>query len=545
MSIHLRGIRMRFPSTCTCLVASAALLLSAKPTLAQAVAEPASPSDVAETAAADAPLPSAYLPATEASAELAAESNLDVNLDANLDANLEANAEAAAGGAPNCCDKKKQAALKKAIAGAYAPMFYDNKFEYLCDPCYNGWHLGEDFKRLCAGQCWAVDIGGQYRLRYHNEHNHRGLGLTGRDDEFLLHRTRLYANAEYGNFFRAYVEGIDAESNYEDFAPRSIEVNRSDVLNAFIDVKMLDGASGEWWARAGRQELLYGNQRTVSPLDWANTRRTFDGFKVFYKGQDWNADVFWTRPLITDPHNFDNPDQSQEFLGAYTTYKGAKDQTFDFYFLRFSESAAATEFYFNTFGARWNWKSGDWLAETEGMYQFGKFGAADHVAGAFVTGVGRDFPDVEWKPQLWVYYDWSSGDETIGNAYHHLFPLTHKYWGWMDLFGFRNLEDFNVQLNAKPHEKWKFTAWWHMFYLQDGDDVPYLVNAAPFTTTPGGDQELGQELDFILSWQVAARLSVDFGYSHFFAGDWYATNPTPNLFSGDADFYYIQAALNF
>lgn len=517
--------------------ASAAILLSAESSLAQLPAESQSVLGAARPSADDAPLPPEALPAAEAS--------LEGKLEANLDATMEAAAAGGAGGAPNCCDKKKQAALKKAIGGAYAPMFYDNNFEYLCDPCYNGWHLGEDFKRMPLGDCWAVDIGGQYRFRYHNEHNHRGLGLTGRDDEFLLHRTRLYANAEYGNFFRAYVEGIDAESNYEDFTPRPIEVNRSDLLNAFVDGKLHDGCSGELWARVGRQELLYGNQRTASPLDWANTRRTFDGAKLMWKGQDWNTDLFWTRPVPVDPHNFDNPDQSQEFLGAYATYKGTKDQTFDFYFLRFSESAAATEFYFNTFGARWTWKSGDWLAETEGMYQFGKFGANDHVGGAFVTGVGHDFPNATWKPQLWAFYDWSSGDETIGNAYHHLFPLTHKYWGWMDLFGFRNLEDFNVQLTAKPSDKVKLTAWWHMFNLQDGDDVPYLVNAAPFTVTPGGDQELGQELDFIVSWAATSRLSFDLGYSHFFAGDWYATNPTPNLFSGDADFYYIQGQLNF
>lgn len=473
----------------------------------------------------------------------ASEANLDA---ANVETAAEANAEAgAAGGAVDCCDKKKQAALNKAVAGAYAPVFYNNKFEYLCDPCYNDWHLGEDFKRMNVGDCWFVDVGGQYRLRYHNEHNIRGLGLTGRDDEFLLHRTRVYANAEYGNFFRGYVEYIDAESNYENFAPRPIEVDRSDVINAFVDAKLVERGSGELWARVGRQELIYGAQRLVSPLDWGNTRRTFDGFKLLWKGQDWDADVFWTRPVPVDPHNFNNPDQSQEFLGAYTTYKGAQNQTFDFYFLRYSESDAATEFYFNTFGTRWNWSACNWLAEAEGMYQFGKFNGDDHVAGAFVIGGGRAFPDLPWSPTLAAYYDWASGDETIGNGFHYLFPLAHMYWGWMDLFGFRNLEDFNVKLMTQPHERVKFIAWWHMFNLQDGDDVPYTVAMTPFTTTPGGDQELGQELDLIISWAVADRLTVDLGYSHFFTGDWYATNPTANLFSGDADFYYLQATLNF
>src|SRR5688572_32460769 len=44
-------------------------------------------------------------------------------------------------------------------------------------------------------------------------------------------------------------------------------------LNLFADALISDYGSGEWWGRVGRQELLYGEQRLISPLDWANTRR--------------------------------------------------------------------------------------------------------------------------------------------------------------------------------------------------------------------------------------------------------------------------------
>src|SRR6185503_12756174 len=137
----------------------------------------------------------------------------------------------------------KQAALKKAVASAYAPLFFDNKFDYLCDPNYDDWHLGEDLKRLCIGNCGVLDVGGQYRARLHNERNFRGFGLTGVDDDFLLHRTRLFMNGKFGDRFRVYAEFIDAESNYENSPPRAIEVNRADMLNLFADAKlfMLEG----------------------------------------------------------------------------------------------------------------------------------------------------------------------------------------------------------------------------------------------------------------------------------------------------------------
>ena len=88
----------------------------------------------------------------------------------------------------------------------------------------------------------------------------RGLRLTGRDDDFLLHRTRLYFNAEKGDYVRVFAEMIHAESNYENVAPRPIEVNRTDMLKLFADIKLYESCCGELWARVGRQELLYGAQ---------------------------------------------------------------------------------------------------------------------------------------------------------------------------------------------------------------------------------------------------------------------------------------------
>ena len=46
------------------------------------------------------------------------------------------------------------------------------------------------------GDCWMLDLGGQYRARYMDEQNIRGLDLTGNDDDFLLHRTRLFAQRQ-------------------------------------------------------------------------------------------------------------------------------------------------------------------------------------------------------------------------------------------------------------------------------------------------------------------------------------------------------------
>lgn len=442
-----------------------------------------------------------------------------------------------------CPPNTKKASLAAAVAGAHKPLFYDNDFSYVCNPAYCDWHLGDNLKQRCLGNCITYDVGGQFRMRHHSERNHRGLGLTGNDDDFLLYRTRLYGDVNVGDSFRVYIEGLDAVSNYETFNPRPIEENRFDVQNLFADLKLMEHCRGDLWARYGRQELLYGAQRTVSPLDWANTRRTFEGAKLFWRGKNWNIDGFWTRPMTVDVNHFDSPNYDQEFGGVYSTYKGFENSTVDYYYLRYVNTVSP--FDFDTLGMRWAGKHRDWLYEMEAAVQLGEFQGNDHNAGAFTLGLGRKFDDVCWTPAIWLYYDWASGSNVQGNGYHHLFPLAHKYLGFMDLFGRRNIETPNVQFSMKPHKKLTLMLWYYYFFLENQNDVPYTVTMAPFNAGAApASPDLGHEIDLTATWKFTPRTAILFGYSHFFSGDYY--KQTPGLtYRGDADFFYSQLTVNF
>jgi hypothetical protein len=452
------------------------------------------------------------------------------------------------------CDGEKQAKLQQAVAGAYKNVFYENNFDYLCDPCYSSRVLGDQLKRLSVTDGVIVDVGGQYRLRHHSERNFRngapyGPGLTGFDDDFLLHRTRLYVNAEVGTRFRFYGEMLDAVSNYEELTPRPIEENRTDIQNLFGDFLLLDGCRGSLTARLGRQELQYGSQRLISPLDWANTRRTFDGGQLLWKGTNWNVDALWTRPLQRRNPDYltrlDAPAWDEELYGLFSTYKGLDNGSIDLYWLAYDNHAIG--FLYDTLGARWSGDRGDWLYEFEGAYQFGRNAdGSDHAAGAWTLGLGRRFSDLQWKPTLWAFYDWASGDDTRGNGFHHLFPLAHKYLGFMDLFGRRNIQTANLQLTMAPHDKLRLLAWYYYFALQNIDDVPYDVVMAPFANLPAGSagsRDLGHEIDLSATWLISPRTNLVLGYSHFFSGAFYDTSPVP--YSGDADFLWTQFTVNF
>jgi hypothetical protein len=399
------------------------------------------------------------------------------------------------------------------------------------------------------GSSLQINFGGQYRARHQSERNIRGLGLTGVDDDFLLHRTRLHADARLGQRFKAYAEMIDAESNYENFPPRSIEVNRGDMLNLYGEGLLFGDAGGDaLWLRVGRQELVYGSQRLVSPLDWGNTRRTFEGVKAYWQGRDWNLDAFWTRPVIVDTRNFDSPHQDQEFMGLFGSFHGWESEQIDVYFLKFNDGASPNLQQISTIGSRWYGESRHWLGELEGAVQFGDNTDGSERSAGFVTaGVGHRFPALCGSPVVWFYYDWASGTDDRGAAhgFHHLFPLAHRYLGFMDLFGRSNIESPNVLATWQLGQRLKLTSWYYYFFLENKNDTPYTVAMTPINAANAPrSADLGQELDLLLSWQLARRAELQFGYSHFFTGRYFAdTAGVP--YRGDADFFYTQFTVDF
>lgn len=443
----------------------------------------------------------------------------------------------------------------------YKPLFYDNDFSYLSGPNPGPWFPGDAFKQLQPAPGCTLDTGGEIRFRDHHEHELRGSNLSGNSDDFLLQRMRLFGNLKLGSAVRIYGEAIDAVSSFENDPPRTIEENRFDALNLFGDLLVFETGDGKFYGRAGRQEVLYGAERLVSPLDWANTRRTFDGAKMYYRGKRLSVDSWWLRPVpfgqhINNDHNFDAPDQSQEFVGVYISDKLKPNHTLDYYYLRLAEHDAPgspanpVNFDVNLFGGRWLGRQGNWLCEFEGGYQLGTYGAQAQEAGFAVVGGGHEWSRQSWKPTLWCYYDWASGDQNPTDAKHNtfnqLFPLAHKYFGFMDLIARQNIQDFNCLLTATPTKKTKALVWWHVFHLAEARDALYNAAGVPFRSDPTGASgtDVGQELDLLWQVQVNPRADVLFGYSHFWAGAFVeATNPAG--VSGDADFYYSQWSYRF
>ncbi|MXS85845.1 alginate export family protein [Nitrosomonas sp. HPC101] len=433
---------------------------------------------------------------------------------------------------------------------------YDFDFRYLEQPGHEK-DFFDPVKRIHLGTDWLLSFGGSFWYRYMRETDSR-LNATGINNDYHLLRTRLHADLWYQDRFRLFAEMLDARAFGLDLPSLAIDRNRTDMLNLFADIKLGQAMDGSAYLRVGRQELLYGSQRLISTLDWANTRRTFQGVKTFWQNPTFNLDAFWVRPMTTEPNDFDNWDKDRNFVGLWGTYKAIPGQVFDLYYLNLIDNRMVSpanvavgnvlqgDSVLHTVGARW---VGDYeriLYELEGMYQFGRRSHLDISAFSIASGVGYQLP-LPMNPQFWLRYDFASGDKNPedgrSGTFNQLFPFGHYYFGYTDLVGRQNIHDFNAQFSMNPQPWVSFTGQYHRFYLANKHD--YLYNAAGmgFVRDISGQsgRHVGDEIDFVVNFHIDRHHDILLGYSKLFTGT-FVKNQRPGV---SPDLFYAQYNFRF
>jgi len=179
-----------------------------------------------------------------------------------------------------------------------------------------------------------LSIGGQARGRLESWSNFGFGGAGSRDDTFGLLRLRFHGDLVAGRHFRLFAEGKSALATGRDLPGglRTLDVDTIALQNAFLDFSV-PFQEGSFTVRTGRQELQFGKQRLVSPLDWANTRRTFDGFRGILKQGNWRVDGFWTRSVRTQKYSFNQNDSGSDLFGLYAIGKLPAKLAVDLYWL--------------------------------------------------------------------------------------------------------------------------------------------------------------------------------------------------------------------
>ena len=391
-----------------------------------------------------------------------------------------------------------------------------------------------------------LSVGGQARMRleYWDAFGFR----DNNQDSFLLTRLRLHGDLHVGEQLRFFVEGKSALATDRDLpgGDRALDRDELDLQQAFADM-LLPGEDMSLRFRGGRQMLLFGKQRLVSPLDWSNSLRAWDGIDVQWKGFGWTVDAFYTEYVNIEKYASNDHDLDESFYGVYANGPmGDSGVKADLYWLRRERDPMSDRR--NTVGARLFGKCGEsgFDYDLEAAYQFGHAGSLD--VSAFMVGaeLGYTFATAAMEPRVWLGIDYGSGDDnpTDGDlgTFDQLYPLGHAYLGYIDVVGRQNIFDVSLGVKAKPIDKLTLQLAGHCFWRAEDDDA--LYNAGGGVVRAGGatsEKFVGAEVDLTASYQLNRHVNLSAGYSHFFAGP-FIERSGPGQ---DIDFAYLQAEVTF
>ena len=408
----------------------------------------------------------------------------------------------------------------------------------------------DEIKYLPIGDHSVASFGGQVRGRWEVWNNFNF--APENDDDFGLLRIRLHGDLHVGDHVRVFIEGKSATATDRDLpgGRRTLDVDELDLQNAFADWKAGVGA-WDTTLRLGRQELSYGAQRLVSPLDWSNTRRTWDGARVILQNEAWRVDTFATRPVEIEKYELNEADNDQEFYGIYAVHAIPEIKlSVDVYLLRLDRDTVpdgGEER--STAGLRLNGTCPLTGVEydAEGGWQFGDSGTRDIKAWFAAIEAGYTLRDVTGQPRAYLGYDIASGDDdpTDGDngTFNQLFPLGHAFLGYIDVLGRQNVIDFSQGVSCWPVEKiLQVRADHHLFHRTERADAVYNVGGGVLREADAGtSSEIGSEIDLTITYKLDRNTQLAGGYSHFFAGKFIEQSGP----SDDIDFLFASVQVTF
>lgn len=442
--------------------------------------------------------------------------------------------------------------------------------------------LVNDLLREQSGGFTNWDIGGQVRARFEGK---SGFAVPGTgansvdfsgltpDNNYWLLRSKLHVGWRPLSWVNLFGEARDSQSFSDDRVPEP-EEDSLDLHQAWVNIG--DPKEFPLSAKVGRQELSYGDERLVGAFDWNNIGRVFDAAKVRYDNPEFWVDAFTGRVVLANDGEFNVVNDYDWFSGIYSSSRTlVPKHEAQFYFLARNTGAespnattgspqaggpTARDIY--TLGARFQslpGQFGPWDYDAELAGQFGNFYDAtagerlDHRAFAAHAAGGYTWKDTPFTPRAGLEYNFGSGDsdptDDTHGTFENLFPTNHKFYGFMDFFSWQNMHDVRLTTSVKPSKALTVTLDYHLFWLADTSDYFYGVSGAPrrsggYGIQPGNDSFAGSEIEVVATYRVTRFGVLQAGYGHFFRGD-YIKQSLDATGSQDADWVYVQAALNF
>jgi hypothetical protein len=395
-----------------------------------------------------------------------------------------------------------------------------------------------------------LHIGGEYRDRLEGP---TGIGFTTTNDFYVLDRLRVSVAIHHKEWLKFFGQVQDSRIFFNHHIASANPYEDTWTLwQAYAQV----GSSTSGWgdALAGRQVLRFGDERLIGPSDWLNVGRTFDVVRVDVHHPGYEVSVFASSVVPGSNTFLHRAIPGNNLYGVYGSFKNiVPSATFEPYVLwrlapgnfALPETVGGGHLDEVTIGLHLKGTlpaEFDYDAEFDG--QKGSLGVYSIGAWAGYASLGKTFRKVAAAPRVFLEGNCASGNPAgrDWNTFDELYPSNHDKYGFADLVGRRNLEQFRVGAQENIGEKWKINEASEGYWLATANDNFYASSGAiAVPAHPGASPHIGNELDLIAEYQLNKGINFGFGYARLFAGQFLRTATQGH----DYDYPYAYVEYNF
>ncbi|MDH6304759.1 hypothetical protein M2459_001496 [Parabacteroides sp. PF5-5] len=305
-----------------------------------------------------------------------------------------------------------------------------------------------------------------------------------------------------------------------------IDKNGRFILNeAWANLDLGNG----FFAKLGRQSLVYDDDRILGSLDWNVAGRFHDALKLGYENPQNKLHLILAfnqndEKTIGGTYYAPGAQPYKNMQTLWYQHIGSKAFNASFLLMNLGQEAGSTEEkksdtkYLQTLGTNISYQPNAFSLYGTFYYQFGKTVASKDVS-AYMFALNASYQiNSTWK--LMVATDYLSGDEGDPGDYKAFNPLYgthHKFYGTMDYFyasPFINgmnpgLWDNQIGITYKASPKVTCLLNYHYF----------LTTADVYVDNKEQDKGLGSEIDLQLNWSIMKDVTLSAGYSMMFGTD--------------------------
>ncbi len=358
-----------------------------------------------------------------------------------------------------------------------------------------------------------IQLGGEYRMRVES---FQGMGF--RDDSgdtHALNRVRLNLGIRPTGWLKVFVQGQDARIWGNSRVPSAPPYKDSmDLRQGYLELG--DSDQKAFGLRAGRQELVFGEQRLIGHTSWSNTARSFDAVRATVRVSGVRIDAWASSVVVIRDATFNRSETGNNFHGIYASAKPGE---------AYALWRVGPGLDFKTYGARRAGKlprGFDYSVEL--AFQAGSVARQDLRAWAGHWLAGYAVP-ARWSPRLIAEYNYASGDRDPADnrrgTFDSLYPTPHGKYGYTDQVGWRNIHDVHFGLELKPRPRWSAAAHFYDWWLASARDFLYNAGGAPVFRSPDGaaGRHVGEEIAVEAAYAVSKQLQIGAAVGHAFPGE--------------------------